>query len=794
MASGLRILHLADSHIGAQLPARPRVRGAVSRGDDIVASYRRVLGRAREHEVDLVLHAGDVFDMPDPSPPAVSAAAAPLLELAAAGLPVVIVPGNHERCVIPGSLLFAHPNIHILDRPRTLVLTLRGTRVAIAGVPFIRRRPAERFAAELEQTGWPAAAADVNILLTHQAFEAAVCPPGAYRFRSGEDVVERRDVPAAFHYVAAGHVHRHQVLRRNGAAERKRGRRGASVAPPSSPLLALDAADGPPIVYCGSVDRISFAEQDEAKGCVLIEEAGGRLTHRFLEHDVRPMRRLPMDVSGLSCEQIRRKAAEWARELPRGALAQVRLSGRTTPRAIRGLALAAFVREMRPDLLFDATAQAIEFASERDIAAGEPANGHEDRPRATTSVGPRPMTPASAFAEIDVAAGEIVSCAKDAVAELPTTFATYALYDAKDRLLYIGKATNVRARVRQHLAARPSGAYFEGWTREIARVEARLAHSDLECLLVEADRIRALRPPFNRQMRQWERYCYLCAGQRQHGELTICREPATDEAADGLRFFGPYRSRFEAAAIAEATAALFGLAYCTPLPTYLIRPRRNRRGAPIVALPQAANLCDRYYAKQCCGPCAHRIGEADYSAALDRRAALLEGRDDSAFAAAEAELADRLASSNEELDEVVAERVRFYETLRRAYEHGRLLAAALGLLGSTLEMPGPYGEVTLAHLHDAGVRIERRRADSAAAPRRISSSVGPPSPTGSSIIDSSSDSEVRRYEIDRTRARRSGPPNPNRDGLPGTRPARRSIPKSMLDCLCAATRIDRRDC
>ncbi len=258
MAGDFRILHLADSHIGADLPARPRS-ARHRRGDDIVASYRRVLALAEDVGVDLVIHAGDVFDLPRPNDAALAAAGEPLLRLAAAGIPVVIVPGNHERSILPGSLLFSHANLHVVRQPETLTFELRGTRVAIAAFPCVRRQSATRFGGLLEATGWEPAPADVRILAVHQTFESATCGPARYRFRSGDDVVERGAVPAAFDYVAAGHIHRHQVLE-------------------------TPHEGGPPIVYPGSPDRISFAERDEPKGAVLVESDGDRLTHRFVEH------------------------------------------------------------------------------------------------------------------------------------------------------------------------------------------------------------------------------------------------------------------------------------------------------------------------------------------------------------------------------------------------------------------------------------------------------------------------------------------------------------------------------
>lgn len=684
MSRPLRILHLADSHIGSQLPARPRRRDEWRRGDDIVQSYQRVLQRAREYDVDLVLHAGDVFDEPHPSDAAVTAAASPLLSLAADGFPVVIIPGNHERSVLPGSLLLAHPNVHIFANAETRVFTLSGRRVAIVGIPCIRRHSAARFAAVLEESRWAETTADLNILLTHQAFDSCTCGPANYRFRKGNaDVVDRAHVPRELHYVAAGHIHRHQVLNAYDGQS-----------------LAFDERDVP-IVYSGSVDRISFAEQDEPKGCMLLEESARGFSHRFIEHDVRAMTRLPLDVSGLSRSGIRAAIAAWAGGLPRGALAQVRLSGRTTPAEMRGLQLAAEVRAIRPDLLFSVSPQAVVFESQRaaehsanrstTIASSEPANGV-----LTANAGAR-----SAFDALVECDARHVLCKSEDIKSLPTCFATYAFRDANGRLLYIGKATNLRARVRQHMAAQPSGAFFGGWTRDIAQIEARIAFSELEALLVEAELIRIHRPPFNRQMRQWERYCYLIEGLRPHGQLSILRDlPADDpHTPSGLVIYGPYRSRWEAAAIAEAVARHTSLAYCDDLalPAAL---RRKRKGPArkMSVLPVALNLCQRYFDRACSGPCAARIADIDYSSLRAARAALLNGDDDRSFAAAQLEL-EALADQPRDLSEVEKVALRLVQTLRHAFEAGSVLREARGLMDATIFLPPPpdqHLEVTIA--------------------------------------------------------------------------------------------------
>lgn len=671
MSRALRILHLADSHIGADLPARPR-RERVRRGDDFVTSYRRVLHRAIEHEVDLVLHGGDVFDRPSPSGAAVAAAAEPLLDLAARGIPVVIVPGNHERSAIPGSLLFSHPNMHIIDRPRTLRFDLRGRRVAIVGMPCIRRGVAGRFEDALGATEWPRQRGEFNILLLHQTIESATCGPGNFRFRSGEDVIDREQIPEAFDYVALGHVHRQQVL---------------------DPVLG----GGGPIVYAGSPDRISFAERDEPKGCMLIAEQGGALEHTFLEHDVRPMVVVPIDITDLSRRQILDTVAGRVRELPDGAHAAVRLTGRTTPRQAGGLRLEQRMSRLRPDLLLRLTMRQVEFAPERAVAqarAGE-------------------KSIISAFEGIAGGCGaRRVSVAIDELRDLPNACGTYALYDSNSRLLYVGKSKQTRTRIRSHLRNNNASDFFSGWSQQIARVDFRPALGELEALLVEADLVRRLRPPFNRQMRSWARYCYLSENGKPFGQLIVTREPVDTE-----RCFGPYRSRMMAEMIRDELSECFGLALC---------PEESGRSAlPLLRDVCGAALCERYFAELCAGPCAGRIDQTAYAERIANMDAILTGRDETTVL-----LAERLVESlSDELRETPVGRALANRAavLREAFEHGGILRVAESLRCGVLLLPGEGTSRLAVHLGADGPQLLelQRRPDAAG---RLLERIGAPAP------------------------------------------------------------------
>jgi exonuclease SbcD len=317
MRPTLRILLLADTHMGLDLALRPRVERR-RRGLDFLANMRRALEPALNGEADIVVHGGDLLDRSRLPTAVVEMALEPLLEVARAGVPVFLVPGNHERSRIPLHLWTAHPNLHIFHEPGTFVMQVRDCRVALSGFPF-DRQARTTFAQRVAETGHGIALAgvgattstngveagepgqpyldkqrqdhgggtanspdtDLRLLCVHQTVEGAQVGPGNYTFRSGADVVRGRDVPPGFAAVLSGHIHRRQVLTHDLSGQ---------------PMAA-------PVFYPGSVERTSFAERDEPKGYLWLEfsrdgegqprraegEGPGRRTPRREEEGASPM-------------------------------------------------------------------------------------------------------------------------------------------------------------------------------------------------------------------------------------------------------------------------------------------------------------------------------------------------------------------------------------------------------------------------------------------------------------------------------------------------------------------------
>jgi DNA repair protein SbcD/Mre11 len=305
----MRILLLADTHLGFDLPrsARP---GRRRRGPDFLANYARALEPALAGEVDLVVHGGDVFDMPDVPPSLAYQGLAPLVRVADRGVPVFVVPGNHERSRLPHQRFAAHPLVHIFDRPCTFTVEAGGARLALSGFPFERRDVRIAFPRLVEETGWRQADAALRLLCVHHCVEGATVGPGNFTFGHAPDVVRLRDVPPTFTAVLSGHIHRQQVLTRD-----LRGR----------PLAT-------PVLYPGSVERTALAEKDERKGYLLLRAAPGG---GGLEWESVPLPARPMLVREINTERVGEAALERALRAavagaPADAVLTIRLTGDAT--------------------------------------------------------------------------------------------------------------------------------------------------------------------------------------------------------------------------------------------------------------------------------------------------------------------------------------------------------------------------------------------------------------------------------------------------------------------------------
>lgn len=319
MLTKIRILFLADTHLGFDLPFRPRVNRR-RRGPDFFKNFELALAPAYTREVDAVVHGGDLLFRSKVPPLLVQMAFEPLIKVADSGTPVYLVPGNHERSAIPYPMLAAHPNIHIFDRPKTFLLKVKGMSLALAGFPYVRQNIRHNFPQVLEQTGWPNTQANASVLCFHQCVEGAalIMGPRLYTFRNNHDVIKLSDISPGFAAVLSGHIHRFQVLTKDLQG---------------NPIAS-------PVLYPGSIERTSFTEKDEPKGFLTLEivaadsipckkPASGMLRHwQFHQLSARPMTQLELQAGGMGAGALEEWIKNSLSRLPKDSVVKIRIHGR----------------------------------------------------------------------------------------------------------------------------------------------------------------------------------------------------------------------------------------------------------------------------------------------------------------------------------------------------------------------------------------------------------------------------------------------------------------------------------
>lgn len=266
----LKIIFFADTHLGVDYPINPKIERR-RRGKDFFDNYIQVLDFAKRSQADLVLHGGDLFFRSKVPAPIVDKAYDILYEFADSGIPFVIVPGNHERSVLPSSILMNHKNIHIFDEPSTFFFNKKGAVIGITGFPNIRNGIKLQFEKVFKEATEGNPETDIKLLLIHQAIQESQIQ--GFTFRYGVDVLPLEMLPANLHAVLAGHIHRAQIFQYEKAGK----------------II--------PVIYPGSTERTSIVEMTEEKGFykLIFEESDFQwelIEKKFHTLPTRPMIRL----------------------------------------------------------------------------------------------------------------------------------------------------------------------------------------------------------------------------------------------------------------------------------------------------------------------------------------------------------------------------------------------------------------------------------------------------------------------------------------------------------------------
>lgn len=316
----MKLLHTADIHLGFKTYGRrDSETGLNTRLLDVQRSFEAMVQRALEEKIDAFLFCGDAYHTADPTPTQQKLFARCLQPIADAGIPILLMTGNHDHPVTFGRASsidifeYLQGPVHVYRRPTERVQVVRTKSGPLQVIPLpwpvrsqvvtreeYRTMTPERLRQFIEEVYVDYIQRRTQDIVEEREGQRADDPEATVPLSPEHPTVlaghitvqgselagsERTSVLASepkftvgqlarppIHYVALGHIHRPQ--NRNPEA-------------------------APPVVYSGSIERVTFRERDERKGFCLVHLSPDRTpvaSYTYVETPARPFRALKVDA------------------------------------------------------------------------------------------------------------------------------------------------------------------------------------------------------------------------------------------------------------------------------------------------------------------------------------------------------------------------------------------------------------------------------------------------------------------------------------------------------------------
>jgi excinuclease ABC subunit C len=188
--------------------------------------------------------------------------------------------------------------------------------------------------------------------------------------------------------------------------------------------------------------------------------------------------------------------------------------------------------------------------------------------------------------------------------QLPTLPGVYLYYSAAGEILYVGKAINLRNRVRSYFQAGAKPYRTTQLVRQIDRLETIVTDTEVEALILEATLIKQHLPRFNVLLKDDKAYPYLKVTLNEDfPRLVMVRKRINDQG----RYYGPFTDSGALYELIELLENLFPL-------RKKVRPAHTDRP------------CLNYHIHRCLGPCQNLVDKASYRSMVDDLCSVLNGR------------------------------------------------------------------------------------------------------------------------------------------------------------------------
>lgn len=225
------------------------------------------------------------------------------------------------------------------------------------------------------------------------------------------------------------------------------------------------------------------------------------------------------------------------------------------------------------------------------------------------------------------------------ISKLPNDPGVYCFHNAGNKIIYVGKAKDLRKRVSSYfLESKQHSIKTQKLASEVATVDITIVNSEYEALLLENNLIKANQPRYNFLLKDDKTYPYVCITKERFPKLVTQRNPDPSQG----KVYGPFTSSRVMHQILELIKEVCPLRTCS----------YNLSGKNIAE--KKFKVCLEYHLGNCLGPCAGHQTEESYMVSIERAANLLKGN----FSEVKKELKTKMLAAAQNLAYESAERYK----------------------------------------------------------------------------------------------------------------------------------------
>jgi excinuclease ABC subunit C len=217
---------------------------------------------------------------------------------------------------------------------------------------------------------------------------------------------------------------------------------------------------------------------------------------------------------------------------------------------------------------------------------------------------------------------------KNELKNIPDSPGIYLMKNSEDNIIYIGKAKNLKKRIKQYFQSNNHSYKIQKMIQNIASFEYILTDSEIEALMLEANFIKKHKPKYNTMLIDDKMYPYIKVTVKEKFPRIM---KVRQVNKDGSKYFGPYTSAFSVKHTIDSIRSIFKIRSCN---LKIITGKENSRP------------CLNYYINRCFGPCIGKINSEEYMKIIEEIIELLNGREDRLVE----ELEKRMDFASENLD------------------------------------------------------------------------------------------------------------------------------------------------